>query len=226
MPFSLLPNYRFISESQFMLPSHSTISKNYKLGKFYDDFSKDIDQLEKNCLWNNNFYKSENALKLLNGECRDDREAVSVLAIFEKKTDYDEQNIDHESTDSLKLIAFFPYTIQKYRWLLPLKAHICWWDILIDNHTPFIDKDCIDICLKYLAEHLKKVGGIFVIHQSPEPKIISYFDVKSVHIIADYNHSKKTHKLLLTHSNKTSFIRLKYAKYCEYIRGKLRAILS
>ena len=86
--------------------------KEFLLGAFYDQYNSDIQILFDNCLWVNEFYAPEKALELLDGICKTDRENVQVLALFNTEN---------------ALIAFFPYTVQNTRWLLPIKAYICWW---------------------------------------------------------------------------------------------------
>ena len=189
------------------------IQKRYRLREFYDRHADDIERLGRNCLWQNPYYMPQKALELLNGACKSDGINIDVLAIFKL----------HD--DAEQLIGFFPYNVQPKRWGINLPAYIMWWDELIKNNMPLIDKNHIDECIYYWAYFIQDTGGVSLIHLCDDDQFAAACDNVSVHIYADYNGSKTAYTTYLTYCNKTSYIRLRYAKTAEFLRLKIRDIL-
>lgn len=201
-------------KGRLMITSQNIIQKEYKLREFYDAHSDDIEKLCQNCNWQNADYQPKKALELLNGACKADGMNVQVFALFNLHDDYEQ------------LVAFFPYNVQKHRWVLPITAFISWWDELIGNNVPLIHKDYIQVSFSYLSYFLKENGAILLIHQCLDAEFIAACDKSSVHIVADYNGSKTGSKIYLTSSNIKSFVKLHYARIAEFTRLKIRDILS
>uniref|UniRef100_A0A2A4YUV6 Uncharacterized protein n=1 Tax=OCS116 cluster bacterium TaxID=2030921 RepID=A0A2A4YUV6_9PROT len=197
-----------------MQQNQNIIQKEYLLGTFYDEHSDDIEKLCQNCAWQNTYYQPKKALELLNGICRTDRVNVQVFALFNLHDDHEE------------LIAFFPYNVQNNRWVLPIKCFISWWDEVIEDNAPLIHKDYTEVSFYYLAYFLKEKTAILLIHQCSDEQFITACDNSAVHIFADYNHSKTTHKIYISNSNITSLLKMHYAKIVETVRLKIRDILS
>lgn len=197
-----------------MTAQQNIIQKEYNLRKFYEQHFDDITKLCHSCDWQNTFYEPNKAMELLTGDCESDGYDGSVLALFAL----------HD--DSEELIAFFPYSIQTNRWVLPLKSFISWWDVIIDDNTPLIHRDYIDVSFYYLAYFLKEKSAVFLVHICLDQKFVAACDQTPVHIKVDYNHSKQQYKIYLTTSNTTSFIKLHYARLVEKTRIKIRDILS
>lgn len=196
------------------MQSKNIIQKEYNLREFYLQHLDDIALLCQNCDWKNIFYEPKKAMELLNGDCESDGYDGSVLALFALHDDREE------------LIAFFPYSIQTNRWLLPIKSFISWWDVVIGDNVPLIHRDYTKISFYYLAYFLKEKRAVFLIHLCLDSKFVEVCDKSSVHIKADYNDSNSSHKIYITNSNITSLFKLHYARIVEISRIKIRDILS
>lgn len=202
------------NKDQIMQSNQNIIQKEYLLRAFYDAHADDVEKLCQNCIWENTYYHPQKALELLNGVCQTDGVNVKVFALFNLHDDHEE------------LVAFFPYNVQNNRWVLPLKCFISWWDEVIENNAPLIHKDYVDVSFYYLAYFLKEKAAILLIHQCLDAQFVTACDNDAVHIYADYNASKKTHKIYVSNSNITSLLKIRYARLVETARLKIRDILS
>lgn len=194
--------------------SQNIIQKEYQLREFYDQHLDDVAKLCQNCDWQNAFYEPKKAMELLTDACESDGYNGHVFALFALHNDHEE------------LVAFFPYSIQTHRWLLPIKSFISWWDVIIDDNVPLIHRDYTKVSFYYLAYFLKENRAVLLIHQCLNTKFIEVCDKSSVHIKTDYNASKRHHKIYITTSNITSLCKLHYARIVESARLKIRDILS
>lgn len=196
------------------MPSSNIIQKEFSLREFYLQHLEDIEKLCKNCDWENDFYEPSKAMELLNGACESDGYNGKVFALFAL----------HD--DSEELVAFFPYSVQTNRWVLPLKSFISWWDEIIGDNVPLIHREYTQISFYYLAYFLKENRAVLLIHLCLNKQFIDACDKSSVHIKADYNHSNLSYKIYITTSNITSLFKLHYARLVEISRIKIRDILN
>lgn len=200
-----------------MSQSETIVQKHFKLGGFYKQFSSEIEGLYTRASHQNPCYHPQNANGLLQNQCKSDAEHVNVLALYAKT--YEDET----------LIAFFAYETQNKRWVLPIRCFISWWDDLIDDNSPLIDKNYMAIATSLLTQFLKTEQAYFLMHQGFDEAFMQATKPKTVHINAIYSNSKLQFKLILNcnkANNFNSLVEKKYIIFAETFRIKIRDILN